>query len=488
MINHCGISAPCVVKIFNGARAGIKEEMELKGLNVQVVGLGVTGLSAAKFLARRGARVTATDLRPAREIAGAAELEDLGVTVLAGGRDVRAARGIELVVVSPGVPTDIPLLTDARSSGIAIISDIELASRFMTEPILAVAGTNGKTTTATLLAGVISEAGKRVFVGVNIGTPVLDRIERGEDAAGAVDFSVLEVSSFQLEGIESFSPFAAILLNITEDHLYRYKDFDDYVRTKFRVFENQDQDDYAILNMDDLAIRGALDNIRLRSKLIELRPLSGSLYGDSGLYLSGEEIVFKLGDSLERYPVSGFGLITGKGGGGAVNSVENIMAVIASARLAGVSREDIIESINSFKGLEHRMEFVRDINGVIYINDSKATNPASVVRALEGLSAPVVLIAGGVNKGCDFSVMSEIVKEKVRLVVLFGEAAPAINKALSGAADSVVLGTFDEAVDIALKRAETGDTVLLSPACSSFDEFSGFAERGLRFKDIVEAF
>ena len=469
-----------------GSIGGVKGEMELKGLNVQVVGLGLTGISASRFLAGRGARVTATDLRPATEIAGAAELEGLGVKVFAGGRDIRAVRGIDLVVVSPGVVPDIPLLKEARDNGIEIISDIELAFGFMREPILAVTGTNGKTTTTSLLGKLLSEAGKDVFVGGNIGTPVLDVVEGA--SGGGPDFSVLEVSSFQLEGIKDFRPHLAILLNITEDHLYRYKDFDDYAQTKFRLFMNQGSDDYAILNMDDPSIRGALEREGLRAKIIELRPLAGKIgEGADGLYLDGDEIIFRLGSLVESYPTSGFGLIT-EGSRGGRNSVENIMAAIASARLTGVERDVVIESINSFKGLSHRIEFVREFDGVAYINDSKATNPASVVRALESLAAPVVLVAGGVNKGSDFALMEEAVREKVKLVVLFGEAGKEINKALSGVSDSVIVGSFDEAVGIAHRRAKPGDTVILSPACSSFDEFKSFAARGDRFKKLVGAF
>ncbi|MEE9543867.1 MAG: UDP-N-acetylmuramoyl-L-alanine--D-glutamate ligase, partial [Thermodesulfobacteriota bacterium] len=272
---------------------------------------------------------------------------------------------------------------------------------------------------------------------------------------------------------------------------YRYENFDDYVRTKFRIFKNQEADDYAIINLDDPVIEAVLKKIRLSSNVIELRPLSGEVIGNSdGLYLSGDEIIFSLDGKLESYPAQGFGLITAAGGGRGLNtnSVENIMAVIASARLAGVERESIIKSINSFKGLSHRMEFVREAGGVTYINDSKATNPASVVRALEGLTGPVVLIAGGVDKGLDFNVLAAQVKEKARFVVLFGEAGSRINKALSGFADTVLVGGFDEAVEIAQRRAEAGDTVLLSPACSSFDEFKSFIERGEKYKELLGAF
>lgn len=462
----------------------LRGRMELSGLNVQVVGLGLTGRSVSSFLARRGANVTATDLRPIEDIEEAKELVDLGVTVLGGGRDVRAARGIDLIIISPGVAPDIPLLVEARGKGVEIISDIELASRFMTEQVLAVAGTNGKTTTATLLGKVFEDAGREVFVGGNIGTPVLDSVEASEPP----DFSVLEVSSFQLEGINSFSPHVAMLLNITEDHLDRYEDFNDYAETKFRLFMNQQESDFAIVNMDDPAINERVAKEKINARLLALMPLSSAIKGD-GLYLSGDEIIFTLDGRVESYPTEGFALIgraSGKRPG--KNSVENIMAAVACARLMGIERERIIESINSFTGLAHRMEFVREVDKVTYINDSKATNPASVVRALEGLEPPVVLIAGGKEKGCDYGVLEAGVKEKVRVAVLCGEAGKEINKSLSGVIDTVLVGSFDEAVEVAHKRAEEGETVILSPACSSFDEFKSYTERGERFKALVEEF
>ena len=462
----------------------LRGRLELNGLNVQVVGLGLTGCSVSGFLSRRGALVTATDKRTVEEIDGAKELIDLGVTILGGEQDLRAARGIDLIVVSPGVAPDIALLAQARGEGIEIISDIELASRFMTEPVFAVAGTNGKTTTATLLGKVIEDAGKEVFVGGNIGTPVLKSVE----CEKTPELSVLEVSSFQLEGINKFSPHVAILLNITEDHLYRYTDFNDYAETKFRVFMNQLASDFAIVNMDDPVISERVKNKDMKAHLIELRPSGSTVEGD-GLTLLGDEIIFSLGAERESYPTGGFRLIgscTGDVPG--INSVENIMSVIACAKIAGIKRERIIESINDFSGLAHRMEFVREFDSIVYINDSKGTNPASVIRALEGLSGPVVLIAGGKEKGLDYGVLTGIVKEKVRLAVLCGEAGKELNKTLSAVTDTILVETFNEAVDMAHSRAAAGDTVLLSPACSSFDEFHSFTERGERFKALVEGF
>jgi UDP-N-acetylmuramoylalanine--D-glutamate ligase len=381
-------------------------------------------------------------------------------------------------------------LAEARGEGVEIISDIELASRFMSEQTLAVAGTNGKTTTATLLGKVFADAGKPVFVGGNIGTPVLDNVEGEEEP----EFSVLEVSSFQLEGINTFSPHVAILLNITEDHLYRYEDFDDYAGTKFRIFMNQQESDFAIVNMDDPAISERVAKKSLKARLIELRPEAKCLESVSGdcLTISGEEIIFKFGAGVERYPTEGFGLIGGAqaeaGQRPDTNSIENIMAVIACARIAGIERENIIESINGFTGLKHRMEFLGVAGGVTYINDSKATNPASVVRALEGLAGPVVLIAGGKEKGCDYGVLTDAVKEKVRVAILCGEAAPEIDKSLSGVTDTILVATFDEAVAMAHSKSKAGETVILSPACSSFDEFESFSARGERFKTLVEEF
>jgi UDP-N-acetylmuramoylalanine--D-glutamate ligase len=451
-----------------GGLKGAKEA--LAGRKAVVMGLASTGVSAARFLRKCGASVTATDLRPLEEIPEALGLKEAGVEIKAGGHEGISFTGGELVVVSPGVPSEAPLLKRAREKGAEVLSDIELAYRFIDAPVLAVAGTNGKT---TLLGEVLKNAGNRVFVGGNIGTPAIEYVENG----GGADFCVLEISSFHLETTDTFSPHIGILLNITEDHLDRYRDFAHYAGTKFRLFENQKKGDWAVVNVNDPVIaEKALSG--LGGGTVVPFTVWGTLA--EGLYYTGTEIVYRRDGAEELYPVRDFRL---KG----VHNIENMMAVIAAARLSGVPVEVIMKTFSGFKGLPHRMEFVRVLDGVTYIDDSKGTNVGALVMALKGTETPVVLIAGGKDKGGDYGVLSDLVKEKVRQLVLIGEARFRIKDALGGLTDTVMAGSLEEAVRISRGRAVDGDTVLLCPACSSFDMFRSYKERGDLFKALVEA-
>ncbi|MBI5586917.1 MAG: UDP-N-acetylmuramoyl-L-alanine--D-glutamate ligase [Deltaproteobacteria bacterium] len=462
----------------NGARAkggGLKRAKEvLSGRKALVVGLAATGVSSARFLKKCGAAVTATDMKPLAELPEAQGLEEAGVVIVAGGHDGVALTGEELVVVSPGVPYGHALLEEAREKGAEVISDIELAYRFMDAPVLAVAGTNGKTTTTTLLGKVLEDAGRSVFVGGNIGTPAIEYVEN----EGKADYCVLEISSFHLETTDTFTPHVGILLNITEDHLDRYRDFTHYAGTKFRLFENQKQGDFAVVNVNDPVIaKKALTGFG-GGKTVPFT-VWGAL--NEGLYYTGKEIVYRGAKGAEEvYQVKDFKL---KG----LHNIENIMAVIAASRIVGVPREAILKTLSGFKGLHHRMEFVRELDGVTYIDDSKGTNVGALVMALKGTDAPVVLIAGGKDKGGDYGVLSDLVKEKVRLLVLLGEARFRIKEALQALTETVVAGSLEEAVKVARERAQDGDTVLLCPACSSFDMFKSYKERGELFKAFVEA-
>ncbi|MEE8574869.1 MAG: UDP-N-acetylmuramoyl-L-alanine--D-glutamate ligase [Thermodesulfobacteriota bacterium] len=448
-----------------------EEGLELSGLKVLVVGLGVTGISAARFLSERGALVTATDLRTESELDGTGELRYMGASIICGGHDVSAASGMELIVVSPGVPSRIPLLNDARENGVEVISEIELASRFIKEPIIAVTGTNGKTTTTTLIGEVLRRGGKSVFVGGNIGTPAIDYVIKGEKK----DYCVLEVSSFHLETIKTFRPKVAIVLNITEDHLYRYRDFDDYARTKFSIFSNQGAGDTAIVNISDPVIARELTECKPKGRVLPFSA-EGEISSGDGIFMRDGRVVLRL-DGIEEEYADFSGVRT---------SMENIMATIGAARLLNIDTERVEEAVGSFKGLRHRLELVREASGVKYINDSKATNIGSVVEALRVTQGPVVLIAGGVDKGGDYTVLRELVREKVRLLILTGEAKFKINEAIGDITPTVLVSSLAEGVKAAVVRAKDGDTVLLSPACSSFDEFSSFEERGDRFRKLVE--
>lgn len=444
----------------------------LEGRSAVVVGLGRTGLSVAKFLRGSGASVIATDSKEPGKIEGVNGLLSMGVEVRAGGHDGVAFDGADIVVVSPGVPYDLPFLERARKSGIEVVSEIELAWMFMDSPVLAIAGTNGKTTATALLGEVMEKAGFRTFVGGNIGTPAIEYVESG----GGADFIVLEVSSFQLEATRHFRPRVGALLNITDDHLDRYRDFGHYADTKMRLFENQAPGDFAVYNANDPAITE-------RAGLLGCgRPVPFTTEGrvDDGLFLEGGSIVYRLDGGREEYPVSAIRL---KG----LHNIENVMAVVACARLSGAGKDAVLEALSSFSGLSHRMETVRELGGVTYIDDSKGTNVGALMMALRGLNAPVVLIAGGVDKGGDYGVLAGLVREKVKLMVLIGEARFKMEKALGGCSRTVLAGSLEDAVAAARREAAPGDTVLLSPACSSFDMFRDYKERGERFRSLVEA-
>ncbi|MDP2690475.1 MAG: UDP-N-acetylmuramoyl-L-alanine--D-glutamate ligase [Deltaproteobacteria bacterium] len=469
----CGkIASAEAGKPTNGADTLKRAAQALAGKRTLVAGLARTGVSVARFLKKCGAVVAAYDALPVERLAGAGELSAIGVDIKAGGAKADT-RGVELVVVSPGVPHDMPLLNEARSSGAEVISEIELAYRFMDCPVLAVAGTNGKTTTTTLLATVLEEAGRKVFVGGNIGTPAIEYIESG----GGAELCVLEVSSFHLETTESFNPKVGILLNITDDHLDRYRDFGHYAETKFRLFENQREGDFAVVNAADPVIAARARAWPGRGRVVPFTT-TGAL--SEGLWLDGDNVVYSIDGTRELYPVSSFRL---KG----LHNMENIMAVIAAARLMGIPCGAITGTLKTFGGLAHRMEPVRVLGGVTYMDDSKGTNTGALMMALKGTPAPVILIAGGKDKGGDYGVLSNLVKEKVKLMVLIGEARFKIKDALGPLAETVLAGTLEEAVRLSHERAKAGDTVLLCPACSSFDMFRDYKERGERFKAAVAA-
>lgn len=458
------------IKRRGGAEAAGEE---LRGVRALVVGCAATGAASARFLAGCGAQVVVTDAKPEAEIEDAAALRRLGVDIKAGGHDGVSLDGVKLVVVSPGVPAAHPLLAAAVRAGAEVIGDIELAWRYIDAPVIAIAGTNGKTTTTTLLGRVLRDAGKKVFVGGNIGTPAIEYVEAG----GGADICVLEISSFHLETTRTFNPHIGVLLNITEDHLDRYDSFGHYADTKFRLFENQGPDDIAVVNVNDSVIAKRLASGITRGKVVPFS-VAGPL--DYGIYLTDEFVVYRMKDETEVYPTAGFRL---KG----LHNMENIMAVIVAARAAGVTAASITKTLASFDGLHHRMESVRKAGGVVYIDDSKGTNIGALEMALRSLNGPVVLIAGGRDKGGDYTVISMLVREKVKCMVLIGEAAQRIKDALGGLTETILAGSLEEAVKTAAAKAVSGDTVLLSPACSSFDMFKSYKERGERFKELVNA-
>jgi UDP-N-acetylmuramoylalanine--D-glutamate ligase len=457
---------------MNARKIEMTDTKTLKNKKVLVVGMAKTGFSVANFLIKEGAVVTATDIKDTALIDGLDALKDKGVCIEAGGHRLDSFLDSELIVISPGVPINTPEIRQAIDAGVEVVGDIELASLYMTEPIVAVVGTNGKSTVTELLGEVFKRAGKRVFVGGNIGIPVTDRLASNID----YEVSVLEVSSFHLEAVKGFSPHIAILLNVTEDHLDRYRDFAEYRDTKFRVFQNQGAEDIAIVNAADTVITEDLGE--LSGKLV---PFSTEDELTNGLYLKDGEIVYNAAaeDKEERYSLREVRL---KG----VHNIENIMAVIAAARAMGVSQEVIKTVLKNYKGLLHRMELIKEVSGVLYINDSKATNTGAVKMALKGMKEPVILIIGGRDKQGNFQALKDVVREKVKLVIAIGEAGEMIAGIFKDDVECIYSKELKDAIHLARDRASRGDAVLLSPGCSSFDAFSSFEERGECFRKTVE--
>jgi UDP-N-acetylmuramoylalanine--D-glutamate ligase len=444
--------------------------MELSNKRVMVVGLGVSGVAAARFLAARGAKLVMTDRRVDIDRgnlpAGALKL---------GAEDASWIDGVELVVTSPGVPRDSVLLRAATERRIPVIGEIELASRFLDAPIAAVTGTNGKSTVVVLLGEILKASGRRTFVGGNLGTPLIDAID------GKWDVAVVEVSSFQLEWIDKFQPQAGVHLNLTDDHFDRYKDLEDYGRAKARLFENQNASDYAILNRDDPNVWKLANNVR--SRVIGF----GHTRGESGASIWFDEkanaIVFdfEFQTALRgRISLNGFRL---RGW----HNISNAMAASAAALALGVEAGEIERALASFRGLPHRIEVIHERGGVTYIDDSKGTNVGALVEAIDALPAPIILIAGGLDKGGDYAPLRRPLEEKVKLAILNGAARDKMAAALAGATKIESVATLKEAVEHAARAARSGDTVLLSPACSSFDQFKDYAERGNVFKELVRA-
>ncbi len=434
---------------------------------VLIVGLGATGVSCARFLAGLGKKVTLTDMKG--EAALAPSLEALkGVPYVGrfGHHDREDFVGHELIVISPGIAFDHPLLEEARKGGSRVIGEIELASAFIEEPIIAITGTNGKTTTTTLLGRLFQAAYGEVFVGGNIGVPLIDYVLKGLKAR----YIIAEISSFQLETIEAFKPHTSILLNITEDHLDRYTAFDDYVAAKMRIFENQTSGDRAIVSTE---IRD-VESIRARTYYFSTKKRL-----DEGAWAEGTLLNVALGGTRFSYKRDISPLV-------GVHNSENLLSVLLTAHLYGIDRAVIEETIRNFRGLPHRVEFVKEIGGVKFYNDSKATNVDATVRALESIDGNIVLVAGGKDKGGSYEFVTGLA-EKIRGLVLIGEAAERIEKEIGSHVSTFTETGLGAAVERAFRIAKAGDTVLFSPMCSSFDMFENYKARGNAFKQAVEA-
>jgi UDP-N-acetylmuramoylalanine--D-glutamate ligase len=446
--------------------------MELKNKKILVVGLARTGVAVARFLAGHGAKVIVTDMKDEATLAPFLEkLADLDIDYELGRHDKHTFLMADLIVVSPGVPMDIKPLLLARSQRRPVISEIELAVAFLSAPMVAITGTNGKTTTTTLTGEIFTACGFKTFVGGNIGRPLIELVTSGEK----VDRVVVELSSFQLEGMVRFRPRVAVLLNITEDHLDRYATYQEYIDAKARIFENQTSADFAVLNMDDPLVASYAGKVKARVVLTSQRQELAQ-----GIFYRNGTIVFRWEGREECFETAPFRL---KG----VHNIDNIMAALAATLLMEADAAKARTAVEGFAGLPHRMEFVREVNRVAWYEDSKGTNVGSVVKSLESFDSPITLIAGGKDKGGDYAPLAGLVKERVSHLILIGEAKERINLELGVLTDTRLAETLEEAVELAHQLASPGGVVLFSPACSSFDMFRNYEERGERFKSLVRA-
>jgi UDP-N-acetylmuramoylalanine--D-glutamate ligase len=449
-----------------------------KEMRVTVFGMGRSGQSAADLLLDQGSNVTLVEEHPSPEIeALRANYESRGARLCFGDNLESVLPSAELLVVSPGVPEDHPVLQRARQQDIPVIGEIELASWFLHAPIIAVTGTNGKSTTVRLIGSILQESGKHVFVGGNLGLPLCEAVPRSTDPPQAADYDyiVAEVSSFQLETIQQFKPWIALLLNVTPDHLDRHPTQEHYQAAKRRIFENQTEKDWMVVNADDPIVKAM--SLEAKARLCEF-----SLRHDvaQGIFLEGEIVRGRLeGEAdfvLERHDIPMRGL----------HNVANVMAAVSVGLLCGCSKEDMVRALQGIPTLEHALESVRTWQGVTFINDSKGTNVDATLKALESFGEPVVLILGGKDKGGEFSRLLEAIHRGVKGIVLIGEAADRILKALEGAVPMIRATSLKDAVSQAVSLASSGDVVLFSPACASFDMFQNYHQRGLEFKRVVQ--
>ncbi len=444
--------------------------IELRGKRVLVVGLARTGVATALFCAWRGARVTATDSRTESEIGAAVgKLTGAGVTLELGCHQEKTFLEQDLIIPSPGVPADETHLQAARAKSIPIWSEIELAYRFLRGRLIGITGSNGKTTTTSLVEHILKTAGMPTVLAGNIGTPLIGCVDAMKDDT----WTVVELSSFQLELIDAFRPNIGVFLNLTPDHLDRHHTMEAYGTAKARLFENQTGEDAAVLNADDAA------TTPYAPTLPRVYWFSRKQRVAQGAFVRGEEIVFRQDGSeeillkLENIPLAG------------AHNVENVLAAAAAARLAGASTTTIAKGVSSFAGVEHRLEFVAEIRGVRYYNDSKATNVDATLKALDAFPGRILIILGGKDKGSDYTLLQKPLREKAILALLIGAAAEKIEKQISGSVALERAETLERAVDTASHAAQSGDVVVLAPACASFDQFQNYEHRGRVFKDLV---
>jgi len=446
--------------------------MDVKGKRVLVVGLGKSGVASAQFLQKHGARVSVSDAKSPEQLRQEIPvLLDAGVSVETGQHSERTFREQDLIIVSPGVPFDMPQLTRARERGVPIIGEVELAYRFLSGHIVAVTGSNGKTTTTTLAGDIIAASGRDTLVGGNIGTPAISFV----GAAGDQTWIVLEISSFQLESIVEFRPKIAVVLNVTPDHLDRHYTFENYVAAKARIFENQAADDAAVLNADDATCVAMAASVKSR-----LHWFSRAREVERGAFIRGQEIIWR--DGPREQPILPVSDISLKG----AHNLENVLAAVCIGMLVKADPVATRRAVEEFRAVEHRLEYVGTVRGVEYYNDSKATNVDATIKALESFPGRVHLILGGKDKGSDYSVLNELIAQRVKRIYTIGAAAGKIESQVRGA-EVIPSQTLAKAVQRASQTATAGEVVLLAPACASFDQFDSYEHRGRVFKELVHA-
>ena len=444
--------------------------IELRNKRVLVVGLARTGVATALFCVERGARVRATDTRTEKDLGDAiAPLQKTGVALELGGHRQELIQDADLIIPSPGVPADAPLLQIARAKGVIIWSEVELASRFLKGRLIGITGSNGKTTTTSLIEHILKTAGCSTILAGNIGTPLISGVER----TGEKTITVAELSSFQLELIEKFRPNISVFLNLTPDHLDRHQTLKSYGAAKARIFENQTEADSAVLNADD---PGTTPYAPTKPQVYwfsrKQRVAQGAFVKENDLLFRREGIEEKV-LNLADIPLPG------------AHNVENVLAAVAATRLAGVEAAAIAKGVRSFAGVEHRLEFVAEVGGVRFYNDSKATNVDATRKALDAFPGRILIILGGKDKGGDYTVLQTPLREKAILALLIGAAAAKIEKQIAGSVAIEQAGTIERAVETAAHAARPGDIVLLAPACASFDQFQNYEHRGRVFKELV---
>lgn len=451
---------------------------EIKYSKATIIGAARSGVAAAKLLKRKGMNVFLSDATKEEKIGGAF-LEEIRKNEIAHELGSHSSRvyDADVMVVSPGVPQTSEVIQTALKKGIDVVSEIEAASWFCKGKVIAITGTNGKTTTTTLIGEMFKDAGYKTFVCGNIGIAFSDVVDQTDEKS----IIVLETSSFQLDNIKTFRPFISILLNITPDHLDRYESFDKYIESKMRIAENQDKTDYFVFNYDDELVKNSTRmNPNVQQSAFSLNPAVKDSVA-TGAYLNNLDLVYFYYMGEENIIDTQNLIIKGQ------HNVYNAMASVISAKIFGIEKDYIKKTLENFKGVEHRLEFVRTLEGVKYYNDSKATNVNSVWYALKGFSEPLVLILGGKDKGNDYSQIEKEVKQHVKHIIAIGESRQKVFDYFNKIIPVTIAGTMEDAVSKATNNAAPGEVVLLSPACASFDMFDNYEHRGAEFKRIVNS-